>query len=72
MLGIHRFLTLIRDLSHMVGFDIVQNKRDVLVERRMIVFERQDIISTLLGDGAGNVLLTAHGVDRYDASLEVS
>jgi hypothetical protein len=71
MIGIDRFLTLIGHLAHVVGFGIAQKKCAILIERRMVVFERQAIIGILLCDGMGDVLLTAHGIDRYDASLQV-
>ena len=72
MIGIDRCLTLILDLSKVVGFGIVQQKRAVLREHWMVFFERPDIIGVLLGDGVGHVFLTAHGLDRHEASLQVS
>jgi len=36
----------------------------------MVLFERQDISGALLADGAGDVLLTAHGIDHHEASLQ--
>ena len=71
MIGIHRFLTLIRDLSPVVGFGIIQKQRDILIQRRMIVLERHDILSVLLGDGLGHVLVTAHRLNRDNAALQV-
>jgi hypothetical protein len=40
MIGIHRFLTLLRPLSHLVSLGIVQKKCDILIERRRMLFER--------------------------------
>ena len=71
MSGLHRFLTLTRPLSQVVGFGIVQKQGDVLIQRRMILLERQDLIGILWGDGAGKVLLAAHGITRHEASLQV-
>ena len=70
MIGLYRFLILIRALATVVGCGIVQKKRDGLIERRMVLFERQDISGALLADGAGDVLLTAHGIDHHEASLQ--
>ena len=50
VVGIHRFLTLIRDLATGVGFGILQKKRDVLIESCIFLFDLQDIIGLLLSE----------------------
>ena len=40
-------------------------------ERRVIVFERQDVICPLLGNGLRDLFLTPHRINRDDRPFEV-
>lgn len=67
MIGIDCFLTLLLHLSHIVRVRILQKNRDVLLDRWIVLFECQDIISILLGNRMGHLFLTTHRAPRSDA-----
>lgn len=44
---------------------------DIIVQRRLIAFERQDIVGLLIDDLLSDCALTAHGVDGDDRALDL-
>ena len=43
---------------------------DILPQRALVAFQREDIISLLVDDLLRDVALTSHGIDGYDRALD--
>jgi len=50
---------------------IGEEQRRVLMQARLIAFEREHIIRALVGDAPSDLLLRPHRVDRHNRALEV-
>ena len=60
------------DLIHIAArIAVVEPARDILVQRRVVVLERQHIVGLVLDDGLCHRLLAAHRVDRDDRASEL-
>src|SRR5215468_7914419 len=52
-------------LGEPVGFLFRGKKLDILAQRALIAFEREDVVGALIQDFLSNVALTAHSVDGH-------
>src|SRR6516164_8858559 len=50
---------------------LVERPTDILVEMRLVLLDRQQVLALPVDDGGGDLLLTSHGVDGHYSPLEV-
>jgi len=50
---------------------VVEPARDLFMQPRVVVLERQHIVGLVLHDGLRHRLLAAHGIDRDDRATEL-
>jgi len=52
-----------------IGLLLGDEDLDILAQRALIAFEREDVIGLVINDLLGDVALTAHGIDAHDRAL---
>ena len=70
MIAINSFIAANLRILKSVGFLLCGEQLDILAQRALIAFERQNVISFFVHDFLGDTALTAHGVDGNDGALD--
>ena len=52
-----------------IGLLLGDEDPDILAQRALIAFEREDVVGLAINDLLGDVALTAHGIDAHDRAL---
>ncbi len=50
---------------------VIKEQDDIFIQVFLVLFERQQIVSSLLDNCLGNLSLTAHGINRHQAALQI-
>ena len=63
MIAIHCFMISMGGLGKLIGPSIIEKQCHIIIECEVIFLQRSDIISPLLGDHLGDLLLTPHRIN---------
>src|SRR5450830_801743 len=70
VIAVDRLMAADRRILEAIGVLLGGKNLDILAQRALIAFEREDVIGLLVQDRRGDVALTAHRVDRHDGTLD--
>ena len=70
MIAIDRLIAADRRVLEAVGLLLGDEELDILAQRALVAFQREDVIGLLVEDFLGDVALAAHRVDGHDGALD--